>query len=494
MKRLLRWLVVLVVVGIGIVAARTAMFKSRQLRPEASAPMELSRDVLATHIAGALRFPTISHQDPAEDDLSAFEGFRAYLESTFPRAHAELKRELVAKQSLLFMWQGSDVSLSPILLLSHQDVVPVEPGTESQWSHPPFDGIVADGFIWGRGAWDDKSGVLAILDAIEALLAEHYHPRRTIFLAFGHDEEVGGRGAAALSSLLRERGVRPEWILDEGGAITRGIVPGIDAPVAVIGIAEKGYLTLELTVSSAGGHSSAPPESTAIGILAEAVRRLETHPMSAAMAGVARQTFEFIGPEMRLPEKALFANLWLFSPLILGELSKAPATNALIRTTTAVTMFDGGVKENVLPSRARAVVNFRILPGDTSAEVLAHTVATIGDPRVKVARLGDSGGEPSPASSPDAPSFAMLQKTVRQVAPDAIVAPTLVLGATDARHYTTLSPNVYRFLPVVVRSEDMGRFHGLDERVSVEDYERCVRFFAQLIRNADVQAPASEGP
>jgi carboxypeptidase PM20D1 len=485
-RRALRWIGLVVAVVAVAAAVRTATFKSRQGPAEPAPELSVAPEQLAAHLAGALRFRTVSNQDPAQTDAEAFSGLHRYLEQTFPRVHAAFGREIVGGQSLLYTWKGSDPALKPLLLLAHQDVVPVEPGTEGQWTEPPFEGRIADGFIWGRGAWDDKAAVVSLLDAAELLLADGYKPRRTVLLAFGHDEEIGGTaGAAQIAALLKDRHVEPEFVLDEGMAITRGMVPGIAGPVALIGTAEKGYVSVELSVQAEGGHSSMPPRSTAIGILAQAIHALEQHPMPGGIAGVAAETFEFLGPEMALPQRALFANLWLFGPLVEHVLAGSPGTDALLRTTTAATMIEGGVKENVLPSRARAVVNFRIRPGDSIEAVLEHVRSTVADPRVAVARAGDVGGEPSPASDPEAPAFALVQRTVRQVMPEAVVAPSLVLGATDARHYTGLTPNVYRFVPVLVGREDLPRFHGTNERISLQDYVRCVRFYRQLIRNAD---------
>jgi carboxypeptidase PM20D1 len=484
-KVLLAMLGVLVVLA-AVVLVRAARFGSRQVAAEPVARPALDEAAAAARLAGALRFRTISHQDPAELDADEMLGLHRYLEQSFPRVHATLQRELVGGYSLLYTWTGSEPALRPLLLLGHIDVVPVEPGTEESWTHPPFEGRIAEGFVWGRGAWDDKSGVLGALEALELLLAEGFRPRRTVLLAFGHDEEVGGhQGAAQIAALLAGRGVEPELVLDEGLMIGEGFVPGIDAPVAMIGMAEKGSVSVELLVEAPGGHSSVPPPQTAIGILAEAVRRLERKQMPARLEGLSRQTFEYLGPEMSFLRRIPLANLWLFAPLLGRALSASPPTNASIRTTTAVTMIEGGVKENVLPARARAVVNFRIRPGDSVRSVLEHVHEAVADPRVRIAQLDVFAMEPSGEASTDTPAFGLLQRTVRQILPEAVVAPALVVGATDARHYTRLTPNVYRFLPLRVRAGDVARFHGRDERVAVQDYAECVVFFRQLVLGSD---------
>jgi carboxypeptidase PM20D1 len=285
-----------------------------------------------------------------------------------------------------------------------------------------------------------------------------------------------------IAARLAERGVKPDLVLDEGGAVVAGFLPGMDRPVATIGVAEKGYLSVELSVQSEGGHSSIPPPQTAVGILSAAVARLEEHPVPANLDAVVRGTLDHLGPELPFLARAVTANLWLFAPFVERTLARVPATNASIRTTTAATMFAAGVKENILPSTGRAVVNFRILPGDSVESVLQHVRRVVGDPRVEVNPL-PYANEPSPVAPPDSEAFRVLHRTVRQIFPDAVVAPSLVLGATDARHYVSLTPNVYRFLPIRLLPDDVRRFHGIDERLAIEDYATAVRFYVQLLRN-----------
>jgi carboxypeptidase PM20D1 len=486
--RLFFVLVVLVVVALaGVLLYKALRYPSRQLRVAAAADVAVDVNAAAEHLAQALRFQTVSPPDPAQFKPEEFQKLHDYLAQAFPRAHAALTREPVAGYSLLYKWPGQDESLKPILLLGHLDVVPIEPGTESQWTQPPFEGRISEGYVWGRGAVDDKAGVIGLLEAVEMLLREGYQPRRTIYLAFGHDEELGGPvGAPALAALLASRGVTPEYVLDEGGAITEGIVRGVGRPVAVVGAAEKGFVSVELTVEGTGGHSSAPPTQTVVGILAAAVARLEAEQMPAELKGVAQQMFDYIGPEMNFPMRVAFANLWLTRPLVVRQLASVPATNALLRTTTAATFFEGGVKDNVLPRRARAVVNFRILPGDTVAGVLEHVRRTVGDERVKVEALkGTAMSEPSAVSGADAAGYRVIERTLRELFPDIVVAPSLVIGATDARHYAKLCPSVYRFSPAPIRGGDLERIHGTNERLSGADFAQMIKFYRQLIRNSD---------
>lgn len=485
MKKILKISALVLLVLLAVLVARAFLLPSRQVRagaaPGTNLDIQVDANAAAARLAGSLRFQTISREGAGPVDPGQFLALHRYLEQSFPRAHAALTREVVAGYSLLYTWPGKNPSLPPVLLLSHLDVVPVEPGTERSWAQPPFEGRIAGGFIWGRGSLDDKSGVLGLLEAVETLAAQGFRPERTVYLAFGHDEEVGGlQGAHSLAALLEQRGVRPLFVLDEGGAIIRGMVPGIDGPVAMVGTAEKGYVNVELTARSRGGHSSMPPPHTAIGEVAAAVHALEEHPMPARLAGATRDSFEALAPEMPFVPRLILSNLWLFGPVVERRFASDPAGNSRLRTTTAATIISGGVKENVLPLGARAVVNFRILPGDSVASVLEHVRSTVG-PGVKVAQEGRQATEPSPTADTDAPEFRLIQQTIAEVFPGTLVAPNLLSGGTDSKHYQRLSRNVFRFLAIPLEKQDLDRVHGTDERVGIEGYAGAVRFFARLL-------------
>jgi len=468
--------------------SRTAVFVAAlAMFPAAAAPIagavgaeDLSA---AERLSEAIRFETISWGEAERLDREAFLGLHALLERSFPRVHASLRREVVNEYSLLYTWPGKDPSQKPILLTDHFDVVPVVEETLGEWEHPPFDGAIADGFIWGRGSLDDKSGVLAILEAVEGLLAEGFAPRRTIYLAIGHDEEVGGdEGAGATAALLRERGIELEFTLDEGGAVVIGVVPGVERPVALIGIAEKGYVNLRVTARAPGGHSSMPPRSTAIGRLARAIQRIEEHPLPARVAGPTALFLDEIGGHMSFPLGTLVENRWLFGPILRWYLARDPATNAMIRTTTAVTMVEGGVKENVLPDSATATVNFRLLPGDTGADVLAHVREAVDDDGVTLELVPET--EASPVADPASASFELLRASLAEVMPDVIAAPFLSLGGTDTKHYVGLAENSYRFNALRVGPGDRTRAHGVNERIAVSNYAECIAFNQAVIRRA----------
>jgi carboxypeptidase PM20D1 len=482
MKKALAVLGLVLLVLVAVLLVRTVLTRSHQITAEPVTDISIDSRAAAERLAGAVRFRTISHES-GQVEREAFFGLHGHLARSFPLVHSRLTREVVAGYSLLYTWTGRNPGAAPILLMSHQDVVPVEPGTERSWTRPPFSGAIADGYVWGRGTMDDKSGVLALLEAVEHLLARGFQPERTVFLAFGHDEEVSGvNGARNIAALLRRRGVKPAFILDEGGVIAQGMVEGIDAPIALVGTAEKGYVSVELVAKAEGGHSSMPPRHTAIGRLARVIQRLEENQMPARIEGATRKSFEYLAPEMPFGQRLFLSNLWLFSPLAERLFSEEPAANSRIRTTTAATLLHAGVKENVLPLEARAVVNFRILPGDTVEDVLEHVRAHAG-PEVQVAARRATATEPSPESDAGSPAFRLIQTTIAQVFPSALVSPNLLGGGTDTKHFQGLTPNVYRFLPIHIRKEDLARVHGTNERIGVEDYAGIVRFCVQLIRN-----------
>lgn len=480
MKRVALTVLALAAILAGILAVRTALARSRQLGVAPVARVAIDPQAVA-RLSRAVQFRTVTSSDGPAGDHAAFVG---WLRSAYPRVHAEMTPEVVAGNSLLFTWRGSDPSLKPLLLTGHYDVVPVEPEAETKWSAPPFSGLVRDGFVWGRGTLDDKVTVLGILEAAELLLRDGWRPARTILFAFGHDEERGGeRGAQAIARLLASRGVRLDAVLDEGGAITEGVAPGVTSPVALIGTAEKGFVSIELAASGSGGHSAMPPPETPIAVVAAAVQRVQEHPLPSRMTRSTRTMFETLAPEMDAATRIVAANLWLTKPLLDLRARKSDSLRAFLHTTTAVTMIGGGVKDNVLPTEARAVVNFRILPGETPESVLAHVRSAVADDRVRASVVGERPHRPSPESDPNAPQFAAVARTVRELFPGTVVTPYLVTGATDARYYQPLSPNVYRFLPVRFRKEDLERAHGIDERIGVGDYLDAIRFYHRLMRN-----------
>lgn len=480
-----KWLLLISIVFIAVISVfifKSAAFAVGQAETISTKITAPDTEAMAGRLGNAVRFQTVSNEDRNNFKKDEFISFQKFLEQSFPKVHTVLKKEIVGEYSILLTWQGKDNKELPILLAAHYDVVPAEPESGNGWTYPPFDGQIADGFIWGRGTLDDKMSVLGTMEAVEKLIQSGYVPRRTIYLAFGHDEEIGGQqGAAKIAALLKFRGVKLDYVLDEGLTITDGLVPNISKPVALIGLAEKGCLSVELSVESEGGHSMMPPRQTAIGILSAAINRLENNPFPARMETPVRKMFETLAPEMPFGMKIVFSNLWLFEGIVKNKLAGTPRTNALVRTTIAPTIFQAGVKENVLATKARAVVNYRILPGDSINKVLQSVQKTINDPRVKITALERLKSEPSKIADMESKSYKEVQQAIYQVFPEVIVAPGLVIAATDSRYYSAITNNILHFSPTRLGSDDLSRIHGINERISVKNYNEVVKFYAQLI-------------
>jgi carboxypeptidase PM20D1 len=488
LTKIIRNLVLIAVAAIvvlaGVLAFNVFTHGSRQIEVTAIPRVPVDAQGAATRLSDAIRFRTISSFENPDQDTEALGGLQAHIAKSFPAFHAALKREVVGGYSLLYTWQGSEPKAPPIALLAHQDVVPVAPGTEKDWQQPPYDGIIADGFIWGRGSWDDKGNLYSILEAAEAMAKAGFRPKRTIYFAFGHDEEVAGtRGAKAIAALLAARGVRLDFVIDEGLLIAEGQIKGLDKPAALIGVAEKGYATLVLTAHATPGHSSMPPRQTAIGMMSAALARLEDHRLPMLISGTVAEMFDTLAPEMRGFNRVVLSNLWLFKPLLLREFETSGPSEAMVRTTTALTIFNAGDKDNVLPGNAEATVNFRLIPGDTQASVTEHVRSTVDNDRISIEPF-PGNTDPPPVTGTASRSFQMLNRTIRETFPDVVVAPGLMVAATDSRHYAGIADNIFRFSPVRATSDDLKRFHGTNERLSIEGYADMIRFYRRLIENS----------
>jgi carboxypeptidase PM20D1 len=485
--RLIRNSVALLFAAIGILAGvllfNVAIHSSRQIEVAAVPRVPVDEQAAAARLAEAIRFQTISNFLNPDSDADALRGLQAHIAKSFPAFHAAAKREVVATYSVLYTWEGSDPKAAPIALLAHQDVVPVAPGTAKDWQQPPFEGVIANGFIWGRGSWDDKGNLYSMLEAAEQMGKAGFRPKRTIYFAFGHDEEVGGtRGAKAIAALLASRGVRLDFVLDEGLLIAEGMVKGLDKPAALIGVAEKGYATLVLTAHETPGHSSMPPRDTAIGMMSAALARLEDNRLPTQARGAVAEMFDTLAPEMKGFNRVVLSNLWLFRPLLLREFEKTGPSEATIRTTTALTIFNAGDKDNVLPGNAEATVNFRLIPGDTQASVTDHVRRTIGNDKISIEPFAGNI-DPPPVTATSSEPYRALNRTIREIFPDAIVAPGLMVAGTDSRHYTGISDTILRFTPVRANADDLKRFHGTNERLSIAGYADMIRFYRRLIEN-----------
>jgi carboxypeptidase PM20D1 len=472
-----------------VLAWRTLTLPPAAAIDEAQAvPAELDGATVARHLGEAIRFRTVSHEEGGSEQErlashQAFVDLHQWISRSYPHVAASLQRENVG-DSLLYTWPGRDAGLPPILLMAHADVVPVVPGSEGDWRQPPFSGAISDGYVWGRGALDDKAPMVAILEAAEALLAKGFKPERGILLAFGHDEEIGGhQGNQLIAERLRQRNVRLAWVLDEGGFVGQGMVPGMTRNTAFVGIAEKGYLSVRLTARAIGGHSSTPPvfAQTAIGQIAEALRRIGENPFPLRLDDTAEQTLAALAPYQQPLQRTVFANQWLFAPLTRHLLGNSKEFATQMHTTLAPTIIQGGVKDNVLPPSAEAVINLRLHPRDTRATALEHLRQALGDLPVQVQAL-PGGWEASAISRTDSAAFALLEKTIRQSFANTVVIPNLTAAATDSRHYLGLTEQVFRFAPRQLPVAEIAGVHGANERISVDNLGLMTAFYYRLLQ------------
>ena len=381
---------------------------------------------------------------------------------------------------MLFKWKGSDVTLSPILFEGHYDVVPIIPGTEDLWDEMPFSGTISNNRIWGRGALDDKSGVIGLMEAATYLIKNNFKPTRTVYFAFGHDEEIGGGGAALITEKLREEGIQLHWSLGEGSFVNRGFFPGVDKLIAPINVAEKGIMNLLIVAKADGGHSSTPPSRTAVTLLAEALMKLEKEPLPGSLEGLSAVMFDEVSKHMPFSYRFLFANRWLFGGIIESQMSSSPVINAMIRTTTAPTMLNGSIKSNVLPIEASALINFRLHPRDTIESVTDHVRRIVGSEDVEVRLLG--GMEASGISSWNSPGFEIVATSLNKVYGDVISVPGLMIAASDTRHYSKIADNSFRFNPFSIVPEDMTGFHGTNESIDIDSFVAGIKTYVEIIR------------
>jgi carboxypeptidase PM20D1 len=482
MKKVILSLLTGAAVLVSVLLVRTALHQPEALPPVTRVDIPLDGERIANRLSEAIGFRTISHQRPEAFQAEEFEDFIAWVAANYPEVHAAMELQRVADYTLLYRWPGSNSSLQPVLLTGHYDVVPVIPGSEGLWSEPPFDGNVVDGIIWGRGALDDKSAVIAQLEAATHLINQGFQPQRTLYFSFGHDEEIGGRGAAAVTQLLSDQGVQLEWSLDEGSFLFDGMLPGVEPLTATINVAEKGSITLEIVAKAAGGHSSMPPQQTAVGILAEAISALDANPVPGGLSGLSLQLFDAASREMSFPMRIPFANRWLFESMIDDQLSAVGFGNAMLRTTTAPTMLRASVKSNVLPIEAVATVNFRIHPRDSVEDVIDHVRSVVASDVVEVRVREGAGRSASPVSDWNSPGFEVIRTAIREVYGDVIIAPGLMIAASDTRHYGKIADNAFRFNPMIVTPEDLTGFHGTNEKISVDNLLQGVRTYIRIIR------------
>jgi carboxypeptidase PM20D1 len=487
--KILGGLVLVLVVIAGIAVWRTLQFgATSEAQASVTLPEPPPVDVAsaADMLGAAIRIQTVTYAagDPKPGADQPWIDLHAALQAHYPDIFAKMSLEYVDTNAMLMTWAGTDPSLQPIILMAHQDVVPVNPGTDADWTHGPFGGVVADGYIWGRGAMDDKGSLIAILEAGDALAKSGWTPKRTVIFAFGHDEEVSGNGAQAIFALLKSRNVTPIMVLDEGFFVLENN-PITGKATAMIGVAEKGSVSVSITANTEGGHSSRPPLNSGSVRIAKVILALENNQMPMDLSAPPfGQMMQALAPDLPFATKLALANRWLLGGVVKSQLSEGIAA-AMVRTTTAPTMMTGSIKENVLPQRANALVNFRIHPNDSIEKVLQHVRdVTSGIPDLTIETSGGMGGgmEPSGVSAASGEVWNVLKAVGSETGGGVPAAPALVIAATDSRFASVISKDaVYRFQPAVFGDADIAGFHGTNERLSVDNLARMIRGYAQIM-------------
>ena len=483
------------------IPARSQDFSSMQMQGVEQVTIDVDIQGAAERLSRAVQFRTISNQDRDDFDTKAFTDYHQFLVEAYPNVHKTLKREVLGDPrpySLLYTWQGKNPDLEPALFYAHEDAVPVPADSRDQWTQDPFAGTIADGYIWGRGVLDDKNQIHGLLEAAEMKIKEGWQPSRTLYFVFGQDEEVGGpEGAKHIADVLEKRGIkRFAFVMDESAPLIPGVFPGIPDNTALIGIAQKGYLSLELAMNGIGGHSSQPPAESNIGILAKAITKLEAAQFPYRIHPALRYQYRYLGPEMDKARQPMYAAVAFgkdgemtdLEKEFIEEMAADQVTRAMLHTTIAVTMFNAGIKDNVLPPSATAVVNFRPMPGDTPEVIIEHVKKAIDDDRITVRDI--SASTPATAvADPSSNAYKAMEKTIRQIwGNDLLVAPFFVIGGSDSKHFQArpFAPDVYTFTAIQLESmKEFAGFHGVNERIAVDEYAKTIGFFYQMFENLE---------
>ncbi len=474
----------------GVNAVRAAKFKpsSRNTQPYPEEEIDLNR--YRQNLSDAIKIPTIAEKDPKDTNWEPFDRFHALLRERYPLIHSHLTLVEPVRGSLLYKWKGKRDDLDPIALLSHQDVVPISDGTLDDWSHPPFDGVDDGEFIWGRGALDMKNHLIAVMESVETLLEEGFEPDRDVYICLGHNEEVMSSdysGAIVMCRYFAEHGIHLDCIIDEGGAILPVNVKGvIDAQLAGIGVAEKGYADFEVSILAKGGHSSQPPKHTAIGELAGVIQDIENHQFKAELSPMMMELFDDVGRNMTYPLRLVMCNLPLLKPVLTKAMTLIPPAASLVRTTTGITMASGSPAPNVLPQKASINVNFRMYPGQTVEDVEKHLRKVIRNKKAEIV-CKPGWKNPSKISPTDSRCFNALREICGRMNPKSIVAPYLVMGGTDACHYEAVCDNIYRYSPFLVDTSLLLCTHGTNERIPIACLADALRFFKIYIRTLSAE-------
>ena len=470
-------ILILLALILGIILIRTLSFKPKAQEDRSDFPVCVDEEKITLHMQEMIRCKTISNRDPGQMDLGEFEKFRKVLEERYPLIHKHCTLTTLGNTGLLYRLPGKDSSRCAVCM-AHYDVVPAE---ESAWDKPAFEGIVEDGILWGRGTLDTKGSLLGIVEALEQLLEGGFVPACDLYLSFSGDEEVSGDSCPAIVDWFAAQGITPDLVLDEGGAVVDHSFPGYDGKCAMVGIAEKGFMNVKFSLDSQGGHASTPPARQVLGHLSRALLKLEKQPFPCRFTKPVLELFDQVGRHSNFLYRMIFANLWCFKPVLnlVGKLSGGELS-AMMRTTVALTIFDGSKAYNVMPPHGSFGANLRLMPGETLDSTFAHLKKTIGNETITVSLL--DGNDPSPVSDTNCEAWETVRTAIRQTWPDAVVSPYLMLACSDSRHYNRITDKVYRFSPMHLSKEERKMIHGNNERVPLETLYTTVKFYLRLLQ------------
>lgn len=468
--------VIVVLIAVGIPVVRAIQFRPKKEESYPDFSVQCNEEKAVSDLAEMVRCRTVSDTDESKEDEKEFEKFEKLLPVLFPNVYRVCEFQKLGKRSLLFRWKGKDPSVSRVLM-AHYDVVSVE---QSLWQKPAFEGIVEDGVLWGRGTLDTKGTLNGIMQAAEQMIKQGFVPQNDVYLAFSGNEETNGYGAPTIVKYFKEKGIRPALVCDEGGAVVDKVFPGVSAPCALIGIAEKGLCNIRFSVEGKGGHASAPPSHTAVGKLSKACTAVENHPFPARLSKPAKELFDTLGRHSTFVYRLIFANLGLFRGALDAICKKSGGElNALMRTTVAFTQMNGSKGMNVLPPYADMVANLRIMCGESVEDCVKYLKKIVADDEIGIEVV--YGMNPSNVSETEGEAWNLMKKAVSQTWKEALVAPYLMLACSDSRHYSEISDHVYRFSAMALSKEERASIHGNDERIPLEKIVRTVEFYLRLI-------------
>ncbi len=477
MGYILLLLLAIIVVILAVVIIRTLNFKPKTTTRVIEEDVCFDGNKAVENLRELIKCKTVSYRDSSLEDEKEFEKLIALLPKLYPNVFEACEYKELDDRALLFRWKGES-SLDPTILMAHFDVVPV---LEEAWEKPPFDAVMENGVIWGRGTLDTKATVNGVLYSAETLIKDGFVPKNDIYFAFSGGEEVNGKGAVNIVDYFEQNRITPALVLDEGGAVVENVFPGVKGSCGLIGIAEKGMMDVEYKAKSQGGHASAPKPHTPVGVLADACCKVENNPFKAHLTKPVAEMFDTLGRHSTFVYRMIFANLWLFKGVLDIICKKSGGElNALMRTTVAFTQMTGGKATNVIPPEATMVSNIRLNPMDTMESGLQYIRKTVANNEIKISAI--HGMNPSRISITDCAGWDKVATAVASTWKGSLVSPYLMVACSDSRHYGRISDKVYRFSAMDLTSEERATIHGHNERIRVETVNKAVEFYIRLIK------------